>query len=260
MIEAAGKYRVGCVPYLNAKPLVQWLDENAEDNGAYLTYDVPSKLADRLNSADLDVALVSIFEVFQNPTLHIIPDISISADGAVRSVRLFSKVPVAQIKSVALDASSLTSVALTKIILAEKYSLFPTYIASPPNLSKMLQDYDAGLIIGDLSLFNSPVAEILDLGSEWKELTGLPFCYAAWLARPGTDLKHLTKLLAESKQWGLNHLRELTAKWSIEMGLDMNRVHEYFYDIMKFDLDEHKLAAIAKFEELCHKYQLITNN
>ncbi len=251
------RYRVGCVPYLNAKPLVQWLDDNADDKLIELSYDVPSRLAEQLNGGSLDVALVSIFELFQNPDLKVIPNISISADGPVRSVRLFSRVPLIQIETVALDSSSLTSVALTRVILAEKYSLFPKFISAPPNLALMLRDYDAGLIIGDLSLFNSPVSEIVDMGEEWKDMTGLPFCYAAWLASPEVDTAYLSIILSQSKAWGIEHLTEVTSRWSIEMGLDLPRVREYFYDIMKYDLDEPKLQAISLFKSLCQKHKLI---
>src|SRR5579862_4683940 len=115
--------RIGCVPYLNAKPLIDWFHSDECDADAEVVYAVPSELAIQLESGLLDVALVSTFEMFRSPDLVLLPGISISADGPVRSVRLFSTRPISIIRSVALDTSSLTSTALTRIILSEAYDL-----------------------------------------------------------------------------------------------------------------------------------------
>src|SRR5579871_1103266 len=104
--------RIGCVPYLNAKPLIHWFDTPECDVHAEVTYAVPSELACLLREERLDVALVSTVELFHNPDLVVVPDISISAEGPVKSVRLFSCRPYTRIERVALDTSSLTSVAL----------------------------------------------------------------------------------------------------------------------------------------------------
>ena len=110
--------RIGSVPYLNSKPIVDWFHEDVCTLAAEVTYAVPSQLAEMLRRDEIDVANVSIFEAFQNADLVLIPNISISAYSAVKSVRLFSNVPFGEIKSVALDISSLTSAALTRILLA----------------------------------------------------------------------------------------------------------------------------------------------
>ena len=106
------KLRIGSVPYLNAKPLVDWFHSPECDADVEVIYAVPSQLAQMLRRDELDVANVSIFEAFQNPALTLVPGISISAYGAVKSVRLFSQVPLAEVRTVAMDTSSLTSVAL----------------------------------------------------------------------------------------------------------------------------------------------------
>ena len=137
-----------------------------------------------LREGELDVANCSIFESFQNPDITIIPNISISAYGAVKSVRLFSRVPLSDIRSVALDSSSLTSAALIQILLAELHGIEPRYKNFPPDLELMLDACDAGLLIGDLKLFDfHDGTQEYDLGQDWLELTGLPFVYAAWQAR-----------------------------------------------------------------------------
>src|SRR5207244_9105718 len=121
-----------------------------------------------LSDGSLDVSLVSTFELFRNPRLVVVPGISVSADGPAKSVRLFSKVPFDRIESVALDTSSLTSTALIRILLSERYNLNPAYIAHPPNVEAMLRECDAALLIGDLKLFDSPARHVMDLGEELK--------------------------------------------------------------------------------------------
>src|SRR5579872_3027459 len=138
--------RIGCVPYLNAKPLIHWFHTPACDVHAQVVYAVPADLARLLREGQLDVALVSTIELFQTPDLVVIPDISISADGPVKSVRLFSCRPYDRISSVALDTSSLTSAGLIRILLAERYGLTPRYVPHGPDLDRMLSVCDAGLI------------------------------------------------------------------------------------------------------------------
>ena len=248
--------RIGCVPYLNAKPLVDWFHAPECDSGAEIIYEVPSLLARRLREGALDVGLVSSFELFQNPELELLPGISISADGPVKSVRLFSKVPFDRIQSVALDTSSLTSTALIRILLSELYDAHPVYESHPPELNRMLSDHDAALIIGDLRLFESPAAYTLDLGEAWKRLTGLPFCYAAWLARPGFSEGALPDL-RRAKEWGCARLGDLSERWSRNLNLPLERVQDYFLNVMQYDLDDRKREALKRFRHLSERHGLI---
>src|ERR1043165_8908308 len=132
------RIRIGCVPYLNAKPLIAWFHTKDCDADVELIYEVPSSLADGLRERRLDVALLSTFEIFRNPDLRIVPGISISANGPVKSVRLFSNVPFDSIRTVALDTSSLTSCALIRILLQERYGIDPAYHSRAPDLDAML--------------------------------------------------------------------------------------------------------------------------
>jgi chorismate dehydratase len=250
--------RIGCVPYLNAKPLIAWFHSKACDADAEVTYLVPSELAIGLKDGSLDVALVSIFEIFQRPNLALIPGISISADGHVRSVRLFSTVPFDRIRTVALDTSSLTSTALIRILLAEKHGIAPEYRSHRPDLREMLQTNDAGLIIGDLKLFDSPAPYVMDLGETWKEFTGLPFVYAAWLARNEANTDELSRLLLHAKEWGEARLDPLSLEWAGKMGLPLERVRDYFLNVMKYGLDEQKLEGLNLFHKKCREHGLIS--
>ncbi len=249
--------RIGCVPYLNAKPLIDWFNSDSCDVAAIISYVVPYRLAVMLEAGEIDAALVSIFELFQKPELVLLPDISISADGPVKSVRLFSCRPFEQVRSVALDTSSLTSVALTQILMEERYGVRPQYFHHAPDLDRMLANADAGLIIGDLKLFDTPATQILDLGEAWKELTSLPFVYAAWLARPDAPIEALTEALTRARDWGIQRLDTLSNRWAQRLNLPLNRVEDYFKNVMQYNLDEPKIQGMHLFEAKCREHSLI---
>jgi chorismate dehydratase len=250
--------RIGSVPYLNAKPLVDWFHSPECDADIEITYAVPSQLARMLREDALDVANVSIFEGLQNPELLLVPNISISAYGAVKSVRLFSQVPIEQIRSVALDTSSLTSTALTQILLNESFGLSPHYEHYPPQLDAMLAACDAGLIIGDLKLFDLlPGTTVYDLGQGWYDLTGLPFVYAGWLARQDRVSTEMTQILMAAKAWGLARRDELAVKWAQEMALPLDRCRDYLLHVMNYDLALDQIEGLRAYQQKCVQHSLI---
>ena len=250
--------RIGSVPYLNAKPLIDWFHSPECDADVTLIYDVPSHLARMLREGELDVANCSIFECLQNPELVILPDISISACGPVKSVRLFSQVPMTRIGSVALDTSSLTSVALTRILLAEVFNISPCYEHHAPDLQKMLATCDAGLLIGDLNLFEElRGVTVYDLGRGWHDLTGLPFVYAAWQARPERVTPDMVRLLTRAKQWGTSRLDFLAEHWAQKMGLPLDRCRDYLLNVMDYDLTPQQIEGLRQFQAGCRAHNLI---
>ena len=254
----SSKFRIGSVPYLNAKPLVDWFHSADCDADAEIIYAVPSKLAALLRAGELDVANVSIFEGLQNPDLVLIPDISISAFGAVKSVRLFAKTPLTQIQTVALDTSSLTSAALTKILLKEAFGLSPQYRNFPPNLDAMLAENDAGLIIGDLKLFDlMPETTVYDLGQGWRDLTGLPFVYAGWLARRDRVSDAMQAALHQAKAWGLARLETLADAWAAKLDLPLDRSRDYLLNVMNYDLTPEQMRGLHAYQEKCAAHGLL---
>lgn len=250
--------RIGSVPYLNAKPLVDWFHSPECRADVEIVYAPPSQLAVMLRENRLDVANVSIFEGLRNSGLVLLPNMSISATGAVKSVRLFSKTPMERIRTVALDTSSLTSVALTRILLKEVFGLSPVYENHPPQLDAMLASHDAGLIIGDLKLFDLlPGTTVYDLGKGWFERTKLPFVYAAWLAREDAVSPEMIGLLNEAKQWGVARLEALAEKWSERMALPLDRCLDYFLNVMDYDLSPDQMEGLFCFQRKCVEHGLI---
>ncbi len=252
------KLRIGSVPYLNAKPLVDWFHGPECDADVEITYAVPSELARMLRNDLLDVANVSIFEGLRAPGLTLVSGISISAYGPVKSVRLFAKTPLDSIRSVALDTSSLTSVALVRILLSEAFGLTPRYEHLPPTLDVMLANCDAGLIIGDLGLFDMPAGTtVYDLGQGWYDLTGLAFVYAGWLTREENATPQIAEILHEAKRWGVERLDDLAQKWSPKMDLPLDRCSDYLINVMNYDLTPHQLAGLQVFQQKCYHHGLI---
>ena len=180
--------RVGAVNYLNSKPLICDLESLAP--GADLVLDVPSRLADLLAEGRLDVALIPAIEYFRAGGYTLVPDIAIASDGPVLSVTLFSKVPWADVRRVALDAGSRTSAALTQILLRRRYGVRPEVVPLPLDRAAEEADADAVLLIGDRAMHAClpGFRYAFDLGQEWRDWTGLPFVFAFWAVREGVDL------------------------------------------------------------------------
>jgi chorismate dehydratase len=193
--------RVGAVSYLNAKPLYYRFEEFAPE--ARLEMEVPSRLADRLAAGDLDVALIPSVEYLRGVSrgYEILPGFAIGAQGPVRSVKLFSKVPLGAIDRLALDAGSRTSQALARVWLDARHGVRPTTIEPLPlGVSALESAADAVLVIGDraMQVPDAPFHAVVDLAEAWRELTGLPFVFALWVVRAGADLGGLPDALTEA--------------------------------------------------------------
>jgi chorismate dehydratase len=189
--------RLGVVSYLNAEPLVYGLDGDARFR---LERDVPSRVAEKLHRGESDLGMIPSIE-YAFGDYAIVPGLAIGSRGPVRSVNLYHRLPLAEVRRVALDTSSRTSVALTKILLHETLGAHPEYIAHGPSLPEMLGVAEAALVIGDPALYLDTEVPRLDLGEEWQRRTGLPFVYAFWAGRPGAvasaDIDRLQRALRE---------------------------------------------------------------
>jgi len=238
--------RVGSVSFLNAKPLIYGL-ESADD--VALSLAVPSQLLEGLRSAALDVALLPVIDYQQMSGLCIVPSGGIGCDGETLTVRIFSKCPVTQIRTLACDTDSHTSVALARVIFAERYGMRPVFVDWT---REEQQPCDAKLLIGDKVVCEEPPGfeHQLDLGSAWKDLTGMPFVFAVWTARSGVDLGDLPARLAAAKRDGLAHVREIVEQHAVRRGWPAGLALQYLSVYLKYDVGPRELAAIAHFHQL----------
>ncbi len=255
--------RVGSVPYLNEKPLTRWFTHTDEGRncGVDISFDHPSVLATKLAAGEIDAALVSSFEYFRTPGYEIIPGISISGQDEILAVRAFSKIPWRMVESVALDTSSLTSSALLKILLAESYKNHPAFLNHRPDLQEMLALADAALLIGDKGMLaDGKGLNVLDLGHGWRELTGMPFVFAVWLAPH--DIAHgpLAGLLQKARDWGVTQLEVIAAEQAVALNCPKSLCERYLFEIMDYRLDEEHLTSLSTFGAKAHALGLLAGS
>jgi len=242
--------RVGAVSYLNAKPLYYRLAERAPN--VAMSMDLPSRLAARLASGDLDLALIPSVEYLRGVAAgyEIIPGFAIAARGPVRSVKLFSRVPLDRVDRLALDEGSRTSRALARVWLDAKHGVRPSRIETlPMGVSALESTADAVLVIGDraMKVPDGPFHSVVDLAEAWVELTGLPFVFALWVVRPGVELGDLPETLALCRADGLAHADDLAMIYGPRLGLDFATCHEYLTRVLSYDLGEAEVAGLRRF-------------
>jgi chorismate dehydratase len=219
---------------------------------------VPSELARMLERGEVAAALVSSVELFRSPGLTHAPGAAVAAEGPVLSVRLLSRVPIEQIRSVALDTSSLTSVALVKILLSERFGLHPQYGHSPPNLDRMLAEAEAALLIGDLGYREyDPSLRVLDLGAGWYDLTALPFIYALWIGTQRSLTPDLAAVLVRAKEWGKAHLEEIARTEFAVRNETYERTLDYLTRIMRYDVGPREEQALRLFGQKAREHGLV---
>jgi chorismate dehydratase len=242
--------RVGAVNYLNTKPLICDLEELAPE--AELVLDVPSRLADLLAAGRLDVGLIPVIEYFRAGCYSIVPGISIASRGPVLSVTLFSRVPWAGVRRVALDAGSRTSAALTQVLLRHRHGIRPDIVPLPLDRGAEDVDADAVLLIGDRAMRAClPGFDFaFDLGQEWADWTGLPFVYAVWAVRPDVDLGGVAEALVEAKRRGLARAGAIAQQEAPRLGLDAGLCRRYLTNILHFDLGPRELAGLRRYYQL----------
>ncbi|MGC4046223.1 MAG: menaquinone biosynthesis protein [Armatimonas sp.] len=252
-------FTIGSVPYLNARPLTEWFEATDEGRASCtdLSFAVPSALAKPLEAGTLDAALISSIAWVRRPHLTYAPGIAVASEGPVRSVRLLSQVPAKKIKRVALDGSSMTSVTLTRILLEEHFQLTPEYTVRPPDLSSMLAEADAALLIGDPgNLDYDPNLLSIDLGETWSRWTGLPFVYALWVGAPERLTPERLALLTRAKEWGLENRADIAARRGPEHGQSPERALSYMTEAIRYNLGEREEAGLHLFAQKARAHGL----
>lgn len=255
--------RVGAVSFLNTKPLIYpFLNGQLQTEEISLSVKVPSRLATQLSDGELDIGLIPIIEYFRanakGAGYRILPNMAIGSHGSVLSIQLFSRVPIQEIQQIALDTSSRSSVTLLKIILAEKYQLYPTFINCDPSIDPASAKTDAVLLIGDAALKNLGATKYCtDLGTEWHELTGLPFVYACWVTRGEVKLGNVPNLLLEAKTLGIEQIPEIARIEGPKHGFTEDLCRRYLQHHIHYDLDESSIEGLKYFYKLAEKNNLV---
>ena len=240
--------KIGTVSYLNAAPVNEGLDSRAD---VVLSRAVPSALAEQLAAGELDAGLIPVFEALRNPQYRIVPDVSISCRGFVQSVRLMCRKPVRELQTVALDPSSRTSAALTRVLLETLCDKLEYRVGIDPSA-------DAQLLIGDPALNNIEEPHLdIDLGQLWLETTGLPFVFAVWAARPSAAAPELAQILQDAKRAGRERLDAVVERESKERNIPLSIVEYYLTRNIEYDLNHDHIAGLKWFAYLCAEIGLI---
>lgn len=223
------RLRVCAVSYLNTTPLVWGMLHGPQRDLFDLEFRIPAGCADRLASGAADIGIVPSFELTRQD-LEVIPGAGIACHGPVRSILLVGSRPAAEIRTLAADSSSRTSVELAQVILSRKYGATPQVFAHEPDLETMLRKADAALIIGDPALRIDPARlpyHVYDLGAEWWDLTGLPMVFAVWAGRRGVVGPEVAAAFRDSCRYGRDRLDAIVAAESARREFAPELVREY---------------------------------
>jgi len=278
------KLRISIVQYLNTAPLV-WGFTHGLLQGKYdLSFTVPSQCAEALRSGAADIAIIPAIEYQRIPDLVVLPDLAIASKHRVRSLLLIAKKPIEQVRRIALDRSSRSTQALTRILCAEHWKITPEFAEAEPELGAMLRDADAALLIGDPALRLSVAIEsaaqrgaageqicagssigfagarlihIYDIVEEWRRLTNLPAVLAVWAGRREVLTPEVAADFAASRDFGMAHVAEISAAASHEMQLTPGVLADYLRENIDFSLGEENRRGLDLYFRLAAKLQLI---
>lgn len=251
--------RIGCVSYLNAKPLIEGIDDAASD--VAVRFDVPSGLLADLENGDVDIALCPVIDYYRSRVpLKVVPVGGIGSAAETLTVRLYSRVPIADITDLYADIDSHTSVVLVRVLLRKLHNVQPRMIdfaarghtgATP----------DAMLLIGDKVVTASPSDDDyphqLDLGQAWRDLTGLPFLFAVWMARDDADLGDLPAQLDALRIANRSRIDAIADRCAPRHNWPADLARRYLGKIMQYEVGKPQLDAMRQFAKAAHELGLI---
>jgi len=262
-VEQSHRHSIGVVSYLNARPLVEGLEREAS---VRLVSDVPSRLVARLLSREVELALVPAIDYQTSPEeLVVLPAGAIGSDGETFTVRVFSQDPLETLDEVEVDGDSHTSVALLRILFSRRFgrTIRTRRVQMPRRPDAWDRPGDlprAVLMIGDKVVAAAPPASLyphqLDLGQAWRELTGLPFVFALWMASPGSDLGEIPRLLSSTLDRNLRRIPEIASRHAAEAGWPEDLARRYLGEILTYTAGPRELEAVQLFWRLAHEEAL----
>jgi chorismate dehydratase len=249
------RLRISAISFLNTAPLMWDFEHGDAGRDFEISYTVPSACARALKGGTVDIGIIPAAAYTEIPGLAVLPEIAIASRQPVRSILLVSKMPLDKVRTVALDTSSMTSVALTKVLFEKWLGGSRSYTSMPPNIDAMLAGHDAGLVIGDPALrIDRSRYYTLDLAEEWIRYTGKPFVFALWAVRqdalaeadPALDL---AAIFQRSRDHGLKpaNLEQISREWSPRIGLSEADVRSYLTDNIYYWLDPPCLDGLQTF-------------
>ena len=247
------RLRISAISYLNTAPLMWDFEQGAAGAPFDIAYTLPSQCAAELERGTADIGIIPAAAYAIIPGLSILPGIAIASKKAVRSILLVSRKPLDAINTVALDSSSLTSVALTRVLFDKYWGGGRLFSSLPPDLETMLATHDAALLIGDPALkVDRSQYQTWDLAEEWNQFTGKPFVFAFWAVTQSAAQESsldLATVFQQSRDHGLlpSNLGEIVATWAPKLGLSEAAVRRYLTENVHYYLDDPCLNGLNLF-------------
>lgn len=269
--------RISASSYSNTAPLI-WSFLYGSNRGRYelILDNAPARSAELLSQNRIDAALVPVIEYQRNENVFLVPNVCVGAREKVRSVCLVTKgEDLSEVKTVSLDVSSRTSVALSKIIFREFFALEPEYKISKPNVREMLAESDCALLIGDPALMIAdfkneetkgqkpkPKDQLrkFDLVETWKSFTGFGFVFAMWMANQDKVEAARTIDFAAARDEGLNHLGEIISNYESQISLERNDFKKYLSENISYSISDSMRNGLELYYKLAEKHGLIEKN
>lgn len=254
--------RIGAVEYLNARPLVFGLERESRFD---VRFDLPARCAELLHAGETDLGLIPSIEYLRAPSgpdaYRIVADLAIASRGQVASVAIYTTREMRDVRSIALDTSSRTSVALTRVMCAKAFGIAPLFEPQGPDLPSMLERADAALIIGDNALFlgegsvslgsgsaaRTVSVQKIDLGALWLSTTGLPFVYAFWAGRPDVLTGADVAVLKRTRDYAVQRPREVAEVYYPGEPAKQAVAEAYLRDNIWYSLGPEELAGLQQF-------------
>ena len=255
--------RISAISYLNTAPLMWDFEHGSASSEFKISYTVPSQCAAELARGTADIGIIPAAAYATIPNLVIIPGVAIASKQPVRSILLVSNKPLENIRTVALDNSSLTSVALTRVLFEKFWGGERTFTSAAPDLDSMLASNDAALLIGDPALkVDRSRYQTWDLAEEWIRFTGKPFVFAFWAVREealNNTALDLTAVFNQSRDHGLqsNNLEQIVRTWSPKLGITEQAGRDYLTRSIHFHLDDDCLDGLRLFYAYAHRYGVL---
>ena len=249
------RLRISAISYLNTAPLMWDFEHGQAGRDFDISYTLPSDCARALQAGSADIGIIPAAALTEISGLMVLPEVAIASRRPVRSILLVSKLPLEKIRTVALDTSSMTSVALTKVLFEKCWGGGRTFTPMAPDMDTMLASHDAGLLIGDPALqVDLSRYFTLDLAEEWIRHTGKPFVFAFWAVRndamrealSGRDLASVFQL---SRDHGLEprSIEQISREWAPRLGLSETSVRSYLTENIYYYLDAACLEGLRLF-------------
>jgi chorismate dehydratase len=246
-VNGVNRVRLGAVGYLNARPLVYGLERHPRFD---LRYDIPSECARLLHAGAIDIGLIPSIEYLRGDVPYaLVPGAAVTSRGPVASVAIYTRRDPQDIRTIAMDSSSRTSVALATVMLRRRFGVAAEAWSMAPDLEAMLAAADAALIIGDVALFLNPQPDIqkLDLGELWTALTGLPFVYAFWAGWPDALTPADAETLVAARDAGVAHAAEVARAYYPGDPAREAVARRYLRDNIQYTFGDEELEGLRTF-------------